>query len=294
MKKIFITGLIAAATYIGPGAETASAGFFDKLKEKAQRVITNHAEDKVDSTVDNATDTDSNTDSAKPTPTKATNPDANQSPLTTANGSPTPLARDYILVHYAPEVLDNESWLKRIAGDQDPSRRNWMRSDEFRWHREKKAIKADILEQAKHVPTHFEITPWPSASATIVLGQYDFDREAYAMTSSVNWPWVGEQVPRWLSVSPELAEKMAKDFNKLGQRQLYGKYSLDVTGAKANKKALSGARVDVAHIITWDDRIKKIDLYLRKDGKGLTSGDHEYITSLDTSKMRSEVPTHGP
>ena len=288
MKQRTLAGLLALIALACLTSPAATAGLFDKLKEKAQEAI---AEEKaaVEDSADDAPTHQSSKPTETSTPGAATKPDS--PPLTTDNGTPTEAARVYVLVHYAPQVLEDDVWLKALARRAMPGVRGWITSDEFRWRREKDDIRAQLRAAAAQVPTRYDITPWPDAGATITLGKYDFDRQAFGM-SGVHWPWARENKMRWLSVPTAEAEKLAASFGSQ-PRNLFGKYTLVIAGADV-KAPDPRRRGDVWDLVRWDDRIDKIDFYVRKGFSGPRREDYEYALTLDTRDFESENSTVGP
>lgn len=278
MNRLMGAMAIGLAAIAGLGADAAVAGLLDDLKKKAQEAVDEVAKEATQPMEPAAS------------PPSAPNPaGASQSGgsgelvFRTESGKPTLAARELEVVKFRPEVLDDEVLLKRIAGNVDPSRRSWMNSDEFRWRREKDAIKAQLLEQAKTVPTTFEITPWPGNPVMADLGEYDFDRLAFKMRvhigASAGWPWGGGNQVQWLPVAPDVAEQMVAAFNN-GPRLVYAKYKQTTVGVEIRG---SGNRA----YPYWDDRIDKVDVYTHKGAPVPTSAkDFVYRVSLDTRDFR--------
>lgn len=278
--------LVAFAVSASIGADTAVAGLLDGLTKKAQEAVNQIAKEAVKEVApvvpadaaataeDQAvvSDGDDGTDIGK-----------DKLVFRTESGKPTLAARELAIVRFRPDVLSDEAWLKRIAGNVDRSRRSWMNTDEFRWRREKDAIKAEILEQAKTVPTDYEITPWPGREVMADLGQYDFNRKAFKMRvhtgASAAWPWRGDNRVQWLPVPPDIAEKMNVALNNQG-RLVYAKYKLKIVGVEPKG---SGQRV----YPFFDDRIEKVDVYTLNGAPfPTTPKNFVYWVSLDTSKFR--------
>lgn len=285
MKPLIHAGLITLGACLYLGSEAALAGLFDKFKEKAEAAI---AEQKAE--VEDA----SSQPTAAPGPGESPNNPASasgQTALATVNGTPTEAARAYLLIHYNPQVLDEDRWLKLLARRTYPSVRDWISSDEFRWRRERDTIRSALRNAAEEVPMRYDITPWPDAGPTVILGQYDFDSAAFGM-SGVHWPWGRDNPVRSLSVPVDKAEQLAAAFGEQ-PRNLYGKYTLVVNGAELDNRDRHG-RGDLWRSVIWDDRIDKIDFYIRKGFQGETPEDYEYALSLDTRQFRSENPTVGP
>lgn len=279
MNRLMGAMAIGLAAIACLGADAAFAGLLDDLKKKAQEAVDEVAGEA--------------TQQVEPvaSPPSAPNPAAGAAPsggagqlvFRTQSGKPTLEARELAVVKFQPQVLDNEVWLKRIAGNVDRSRRSWMNSDEFRWRREKDAIKAQLLEQAKTVPTTFEITPWPGNPVMADLGEYDFGRQAFKMRvhigASAGWPWGGGNQVQWLPAAPDVAEQMVTAFNN-GARLVYAKYTMTTVDVEARG---SGDRV----YPYWDDRIDKVDVYTHKGAPVPTSPkDFVYRVSLDTHDFR--------
>jgi pyruvate/2-oxoglutarate dehydrogenase complex dihydrolipoamide acyltransferase (E2) component len=284
MNRLMGAMAIGLAMIAGLGAETAVAGLLNDLKKKAQEAVDEVAAEATQQAPLAASPSGASTSNA-PNPAASTAPSGASGQLVfrTESGKPTMAARELAVVKFRPEALDDEVLLKRIAGNVDPSRRNWMNSDEFRWRREKDAIKAELLEQAKTVPTTFEITPWPGNPIMADLGEYDFDRQAFKMRvhigASAGWPWGGGNRVQWLPVPPDVAEQMVAAFNN-GPRLVYAKYTQTTVGVEIRG---SGDRV----YPYWDDRIDKVDVYTHTGAPVPTSPkDYVYRVSLDTHDFR--------
>jgi hypothetical protein len=274
IARITTAGLVVFA---GVGTQPAFAGLFDELKEKVQDAASQIANEEAGKVVPEMPPTNAGGTAGASGGTQATRAFTNET------GVPTTVARELLVVRFRPEVLDDEFRLKRIAGNVDPNRRSWMNTDQFRWRKERDAIKAELLEQAKDVPTTFEITPWPGRVVMADLGPYDFSRKAFKMRvhtgASGGWPWGGDNRLQWLAVPEDVAEKMVSAFgNKT--HWVYAKYSLKVAGVEPKG---SGNRT----YAFFDDRIDKIDVYTLNGSPFPTSPeDFVYRVSLDTSKLR--------
>lgn len=121
MKQRTLAGLIALVAAVCLTSPAAMAGLFDKLKEKAQEAI---AEEKA-AMEDSANDAPAQ-QSSEPGQTGVSGmpPKPDTPPLTTANGTPTEAARAYVLIHYAPQILEDDTWLKALARRTLPSARD--------------------------------------------------------------------------------------------------------------------------------------------------------------------------
>lgn len=277
---------VAFAVCASIGTNAAVAGLLDGLAKQAQDAVNQIARDAAKELAPGVPK-----DAATPAEAQGvasggdngTNINTGKLVFRTESGKPTLTARELAIVHFRPDVLNDEAWLKRIAGNVDISRRSWMNTDEFRWRREKDAIKAEILEQAKRVPTDFDITPWPGREVMADLGQYDFNRNAFKMRvhigASAAWPWRGDNRVQWLPVPPDVAEKMTAGFKNQG-RMVYARYRLKIVGVEPKG---SGQRV----YPFFDDRIEKVDVYTLNGAPFPTAPkDFTYRVSLDTSKFR--------
>jgi hypothetical protein len=284
MKRFMGAVAISLTAIAGLGTQPAVAGLFDDLTQKAKEAVNEVAEDATQQVAPAASPPGASTpDAPKPAASASQSGGSGQLVFRMANGEPTMAARELAIVKFRPEVLDEDVWLKRIAGNVDPSRRSWMNSDEFRWRREKAAIKAQLLEQAKTVPTTFEITPWPGLEIMADLGEYDFGRQAFKMRvhigSSAGWPWGGGNQIRWLPAPPDVAEQMVTAFNN-GPRLVYAKYTMETVGVEIRG---SGARA----YPYFDNRIDKVDVFTHSGSPVPTSPkDYVYRLSLDTHSFR--------
>jgi hypothetical protein len=288
MTQLIKIGVVSLIWTLGMSTQPAIAGFFDDIKNTTQNIVGDVSNDVNELVTDKSHNSEAAENEAKGDGKKVASSDASSSGggglvFTTEDGSPTFTARSLLLVHFRPDVLDDDAWLKKIAGDVEPSRRNWINSDEFRWRKEKSAIKAKLLNQAKNVPTSYIITPWPGHKVMADLGQYDFDRKAFKMRvhigSSGAWPWGGDNRVEWLPVSPDIAEQMVTAFNN-NSRLVYTGYTLHVASVVAKG---SGRNL----YPFFDDRIDKIDIYTLKGNPFPTSRkDFQYRVSLDTRSFR--------
>ena len=189
-------------------------------------------------------------------------------------------------LHYAPEALDSEDWLRRAINAMYPKDSEAMQKDEFAWNKRKAEFKQRILAEIQDTPLTFAISPWGNPSShRWVLGKYDFGQGAFLIRSSkLTFPF-GKYDPRpqiaeiqkgtgWLPMDSAAADKLLKS-GKLGStRELYPKYEYRITGVKkySNKGEL-GLMPQVS--------IDEIELYaVKKRGGGYSPGNFEYVTTL--------------
>ena len=216
--------------------------------------------------------------------------------------SPTPANITRAILHYAPEMIDNEANLKQVVRILYPEEAEWA-YNEFEWHKRKDEFKQNILREAKNAPVSFEIRPWPedyhnNSMVVMQLGQYDFNQNAFSIAEftlksvlrnqMLDRPFftvAGRKLDsiRWLPMAPQAAEKLLNGNGGLGTagRILYSRFTYTITGV--NKEMHFRGN----NPRNWDPEIAidGIDLYVKQvEGKGKSADDFKYVSTLDMSK----------
>jgi len=274
------------------GTQSVSAGFFDDLKDKAKGMV-DQVEDKVLDQKTTPVDDSFSQGSENSTTISDSIAESGESDSSSKkdpryigdNGAPTQTARLLLIVHYDAGILDDENKLKyfyqRVNLNDNTG---WVNSNEFRWRKEKDAIKQGLIDEAEKVPTEYEITPWPQSEAVAYLQDYDFDREAFNMkmtNSHGTWPWSSATGYEWLPVSPDTAEAMVNDFENDfggGARAIYAKYTLKILGAKRSNSRSSTYGAD------FDEMVDSVDIYTMNTSKTFDQSKYTYRVTLTASE----------
>ena len=263
----------------------AHAGFFDDLVESAKQTT----KDIVDDTLDSASDK-STSEESKPEPSKQQKVEPSDKDLqVTSNASKSaPTSTDteagllravtLATLHYIPESLDEERWLRWIATRLYPPE-NYVTQDEFTWNRNKADVKARVLGDIAGPATTLTATWSNKAGGVLILGEYDFDRGAFQIVqASINPALLGgdnaalrglnelltSQIG-WLPLPPMEAEQLVKSDSS---RQLYGVYDYTISGAK-----LHNSRKGKKYISEF--KLDEIKFYRR------TKQQYDYVTSIE-------------
>lgn len=274
----------------------ASAGFMDNILNKAKKIT----EDTVNSTVNTLS-------GSKPDQEEKSSQSATKSSKSSANNqftNPKELGRQTFLatIHYHPEVLNDDKWLKRAAHTLYPKEAQSFNNNEFAWQKNKVDIKSRALKEAENPLLTIRLSPWTNPiGGRFVLGKYDFSRNSFRIKASKiqpsgfgdmrpYWEKLSKSISQigWLAVSPEIAEKLVKSKEFSSKRTLYADYEYTITGAKKyNSKGETGL-VSVINL-------KEVKLYhLNKAYAVNGTEDFEYIATLalpdSMAQMTEPVP----
>jgi len=207
---------------------------------------------------------------------------------------PTQANVERAVLHFAPEALNSESWLRRAVNNIYPDESRQLQNDEFAWNQRKASFKQRILAEIKNPVRTFGMTPWEKPNShRWILGDYDFGRKAFQIKLSKLNLQLGAYDPRpaemairkhirWLPMDAASADQLVKS-GKLGpSRELYPKFTYTIIGVdKRTKRGELSLSPKVA--------IKKIDLYaLTARGSSLSTNTYEPVTTL--SLKQTSIP----
>lgn len=263
---------------------TANAAFWDDAINKVKKAT----EETVNKSIDSITDSEDNQNS----PTNLTSNDQTHTAVSNQFDSSKELGRLTFLatIHYHPEVLDDDEWLKRAANTLYPEEAEAFYNNEFAWQKSKGDIKARTLKEAENALLTFQVSPWTNPNGgRLLVGDYDFNRKAFKIRGSQIKPpsGVGDMRPylgelhkiivsdiAWLPVSPEIAEKLVQSSTFSNTRALYGEFAYTITGAK---KYESKGKIKLISNI----KLNKVKLYHRISSYAVNGAkDYEYVTTL--------------
>lgn len=217
----------------------ARAGFMDSLIDQAKQAT----ESVIKQTVGD--DTDTNPQSASP-------PASTQSQTHMTGEQKLAAAKEMIrgvwraTLHFHPEVLDDESWLKKTISMLYPQEAAKYNGNEFAWQKSKEELKARILKEIDNPPMTFHAAPWTNTKGgRVMLGDYDFKRQAFKIqTTDIAPPSsTGDTRPLaeklhkiivsqigWLEVPTDKAEEFVNSGVFSAGRRLYADYDFTVIG----------------------------------------------------------------
>jgi len=180
-------------------------------------------------------------------------------------------------LHYHPEVLGDETWLKNSAYKLFPEESVSFTGNEFAWQKNKAAMKQKILNEIDNPPLTLTASWSNQSGGYLVVGNYDFDKKGFKILSAKISPsGVGDNRPYterllaairskgWLPVPQDKAEKIAS----AGMRRLYSKFDFTITGAK---KYLHKGEIKLLS----EFRIDKIGFY------SFQNQQYDYVATLD-------------
>jgi len=193
-------------------------------------------------------------------------------------------------LHYHPEVLDDEKWLKDSAYRLFPEESVSFTGNEFAWQKNKAAMKQKILNQIDNPPLTLTASWLNQSGGYLVVGNYDFDKKGFKILSAkISPPGVGDNRPYtgkllkairskgWLPVPQDKAEKIATT----GNRRLYGEFDFTITGAK--KYLLKG---EIKLLSEFS--IEKIGFYSLQNQK------YDYVGTLDIPDIAEKKTETAP
>jgi hypothetical protein len=81
---------------------------------------------------------------------------------TSSSVQPTQANIERAALHFAPEALDSETWLRRrrAVNNLYPEESREMQKDELTWNQRKGEFRQRILAEIQSPPLMFEISPW--------------------------------------------------------------------------------------------------------------------------------------